>query len=456
MFKKALAISMAFIGLIVGAGFASGQEALQYFVAFGTNGIWGAVLASVCMTITGIAVLQLGSYYQATEHTAVLGRISSRVTSWILDISTVITLFCIGFVMFAGGGANLQQQFGLPSWIGATIMLVLVLFTGMLDVDKVSTVIGAITPFVIVFIVGATVWTLATSNPDWSTLDLASSAVVTSLPNWWLAALNYVGLSIMTAVSMAIVIGGANLDTRAAGLGGLIGGFFFLLMLMLLVVALFVSVGTVGQEDMPVLALINGIHPALGIIMTFVVFAMIFNTAIGMFYALGKRLTRGNPARFRPVFIIACLIGFGLSFFGFRDLVSYVYPVLGYLGILMLVVTSAAWIRGREKVSTEGKRRLRARVLLARKLDPRKRYTRKNQRELQRLVKESNVPDKKFIEALEEDMTSELLADDEIDYDPEDPPVNLVYVEHTRPVGPDEQPATDAQQTQETPEARQE
>ena len=81
MFKRALGISMAFIGLIVGAGFASGQEALQYFVAFGTRGIWGAVLAAVLMTITGIAVLQLGSYYQATEHTAVLGRISSRVTS---------------------------------------------------------------------------------------------------------------------------------------------------------------------------------------------------------------------------------------------------------------------------------------------------------------------------------------------------------------------------------------
>ena len=239
---------------------------------------------------------------------------------------------------------------------------------------------------------------------------------------------------------MAIVIGGANLDTRAAGLGGLIGGFFFLLMLMLLVLALFVSVSTVGREEMPVLALINQIHPVLGVIMTFVVFGMIFNTAIGMFYALGKRLTRRQPERFRPVFIVACVIGFALSFVGFRDLVSYVYPVLGYLGILMIFVISLAWLRGRKKVSTEGRRRLRARVLLARKLDPRKRYTRKNQRELQRLVKESNVPDKEFIAALEEDLTSELLADDEVDYDPQDPPVHLVYVEHTEPVGPDETP----------------
>jgi len=439
MFKRALAISMAFIGLIVGAGFASGQEALQYFVAFGTWGIVGAVVASALMIVTGVAILQLGSYFQASEHTAVLSRISGPVTSKILDFSTIATLFCIGFVMFAGGGSNLQQQFGWPAWIGATIMLVLVMLTGMLDVNKVSAIIGAITPFVIVFIVCTTIWTIVTSNPDWSSLNVASESVVTTLPNWWLSALNYIGLAIMTAVSMAIVIGGNNLDTRAAGLGGLIGGLFFLLMLMLLVLALFVSVSTVGREELPVLALINQLHPILGVVMTFVVFGMIFNTAIGMFYALGRRLTRRKPALFRPVFIVACVIGFGLSFVGFRDLVSYVYPVLGYLGILMLFVISVAWLRGREKVSTEGRRRLRARVLLARKLDPRKRYTRKNQRELQRLIRESNVPDKEFIAALEEDMTSELLADADLDYDPDDPPVNLVYVEHTEPVGPGEE-----------------
>ncbi|MBX8995792.1 hypothetical protein HCH15_06295 [Corynebacterium testudinoris] len=440
MFKRALLISMSFIGLIVGAGFASGQEALQYFVAFGNWGVVGAVLASALMIITGVAVLQLGSYFQATDHTAVISRVSRPITGWILDISTIATLFCIGFVMFAGGGSNLNQQFGTAPWIGATIMLALVLVTGMLDVDKVSAVIGAITPFIIFFIVLATVWTLITTSPDWDALNSASASVVTTLPNWWLAALNYVGLSIMTAVSMAIVIGGTHLDTRAAGLGGLIAGLFFLLMLMLLVLALYVSVDSVGGEDMPVLALINQIHPIFGLLMTFVVFGMIFNTAIGMFYALGKRLTRGNPSRFRPVFIAACLIGYGLSFFGFRDLVSYVYPVLGYLGILMIAVLSYAWFRGRNKVSAEGERRLRARQLLARKLDPRKRYTKKNQAELRRLARESNVPDKKFKESLTEDITSELESDPSLDYDPTDPPSSVVYVEHTKPTAVEESP----------------
>lgn len=182
---------MAFIGVIVGAGFASGQEAMQYFVAFGNQGFWGVALAAGLMLITGIAILQLGSYFQASEHTAVYDKISGPITSKILDWSTIATLFSIGFVMFAGGGSTISQQFPeVKLWIGATIMLVLVLLVGLLDVDRVTTVIGTITPFVIFFIVLATGYTIATADVDFAQLnDFAVNNVDTSLSHWWLAAL---------------------------------------------------------------------------------------------------------------------------------------------------------------------------------------------------------------------------------------------------------------------------
>src|SRR5690625_3860436 len=126
MIKRALGISMAFVGVLVGAGFSSGQEAMQYFVSFGQMGLWGVVVAAALTTITGIAVLQLGSYFHAREHTAVYSSVSGPITSKILDIGTLVTLFSIGFVMFAGAGSNLSQQFeGLPLWVGALLMLVL-------------------------------------------------------------------------------------------------------------------------------------------------------------------------------------------------------------------------------------------------------------------------------------------------------------------------------------------
>ena len=429
---------MAFIGIVVGAGFASGQEAMQYFVAFGEWGLWGIALAAGLMMVTGVSILQLGSYFQAVEHTAVYNKIASPVTAKILDWSTLITLFSIGFVMFAGGGSNINQQFpSIPVWVGGTVMLILVLLVGLMDVDRVTRVIGTITPFIIVFVVLATGYTILTADVDFASLNTwAIDNVNTSLPNWWLSALNYTGLNVMTAVSMSIVIGGNFLDNRAVGIGGLIGGFLYLILLALLVFALFFEAKDVNGEDMPVLKLITGIHPVLGILMTFVIYGMVFNTAIGMFYALGKRLTRNNPQRFYPVYAASCIIGFILSFIGFQSLVSNVYPILGYLGLLMIFVMVYNRIKNRGMLADESDRRMRAHDLVARKLDPRERFTKKNERELRMLAAASNMGTQEFIDHLAEDIHEELEEDDELDYDRSEPAPSVTYVQHTKPEVP--------------------
>lgn len=429
---------MAFIGIVVGAGFASGQEAMQYFVAFGEWGLWGIALAAALMMVTGVSILQLGSYFQAVEHTAVYNKIASPVTAKILDWSTLITLFSIGFVMFAGGGSNINQQFpSIPVWVGGTVMLILVLLVGLMDVDRVTRVIGTITPFIIFFVVLATGYTILTADVDFASLNTwAIDNVNTSLPNWWLSALNYTGLNVMTAVSMSIVIGGNFLDNRAVGIGGVIGGFLYLILLALLVFALFFEAKDVNGEDMPVLKLITGIHPVLGVLMTFVIYGMVFNTAIGMFYALGKRLTRNNPQRFYPVYAASCIIGFILSFIGFQSLVSNVYPILGYLGLLMIFVMVYNRIKNRGMLADESDRRMRAHDLVARKLDPRQRFTKKNERELRMLAAASNMGTQEFIDHIAEDIHEELEEDDELDYDRSEPAPSVTYVQHTKPEVP--------------------
>lgn len=434
MLRNAVLISFAFIGTVVGAGFASGQEALLYFSSFGTQGIWGAVLGSALMLIAGVTILQLGSFFQAKEHMEVLGSISSKVTSRILDIATIVTLFSIGFVMFAGAGANLNQQFGLPVWVGAVLMLSLTVGFGMLDVDKVTASIGFLTPFLLGFVVIGCGWTLVNAHPDWSALNAAAAQVDTTLPNWWISALNYTGLNVMCVASMALVIGGNQLDTRAAGLGGFFGGLGYLVMLMLLAVSLLVKIDVVAGNDMPLLSLITDLNPVLGTIMAIVIFGMVFATSLGMFFALGKRLSRGHEEHFRAIYIAACLIGFVLSFVGFQTLVSVVYPVLGYLGLLLIAVVTLAWLRGVPKLRKEGDRRRRALDLTRLKMDPRERFTKNDERELEYITTKSVVDEEELTEALENEVTQELTDDAELDYDPEDADSPVVYVSYTEPV----------------------
>ena len=420
MWKRATTIAMAFVGLTVGAGFASGQEMMQYFVAFGTNGLWGVVLASVVMIASGLAVLSIASYLQADEHSEVFDVITRNWVSKILDIAVMITLFCTGFVMFAGAGANLNQQFGLEVWIGAVIMVALTLGVGMLDADKVSRVIGMITPFIIVFLLGAGIYTLFTTDTSMSEAAQYTTELSTSLPHWSISALNYVGFCVMVAVSMSIVIGGSYLNPREAGIGGLMGGSIYAGLLTLVTFALFFKVKDVGHEDMPTLAIVNDIHPVLGTVMAIIIYAMIFNTAIGMFYALGRRLTRNTPHRFRLVFIVTVLIGFGLSFFGFKALVGSIYPALGYVGIALIVILCGAYLAGRNKLMEESKRRGRIRKLARRKMHPNKKFTTADQKKLDRALANSNISNVDLQESVRDDIVEELVSDDNVEFTEDD------------------------------------
>lgn len=230
----------------------------------------------------------------------------------------------------------------------------------MLDVDKVTTVIGAITPFIIVFITVACVYTILSGDlSSLERLDAASEDVATTLPNWFVAGVNYTSFNLMVAVSMAVVIGGNMFNPRVAGRGGLLGGLIYSGLLLISAVTLFLTVETVGADDMPMLTIINQLNPVLGQVMAVVVYGMIFNTALGMFYALGRRLTARQPERFRPIYIVTVLVGFVLSFVGFRELVGYVYPILGYMGLLLIAVMLVAWVRGRVRIYKESERRMR-------------------------------------------------------------------------------------------------
>ncbi|CAB0499685.1 hypothetical protein I4J32_04150 [Corynebacterium diphtheriae bv. mitis] len=408
MLKKTITIAMAFVGIVIGAGFATGQEVLQYFVSFGMMGIFGAALSAVIMTVTGMASIQLGSYFLANDHGSVLRRISHPIVARILDVAVLITLFATGVVMLAGSGSNLNQQFGWPAWAGSLLMLVLVMVAGLLDVDKLTAVIGSITPLIIIFVIVAIVYALSTSSADIGTLNQAAATINSATPHWALASLNYVGLALMMGVSMAIIIGGNNVDPRAAGLGGLTGGVIYGVMLTFTALALYRVADKVAADDVPMLTIINEIHPILGTVMSLVIVGMIFNTALGMFYAFAKRATSSRRALFYPVYLIASALGFAASFLGFKKLVGVVYPALGYLGILLVVVVAVAWLRGFAKIRDERARRDKIHNLIKRKLDPTKRFSSKQQRQLDRLTRESNLKPSELKETIREEVVEEL------------------------------------------------
>ena len=342
---KSLKMGSAFVGIIVGAGFASGQEVLQYFTSHGYMGTIAAILATALYAYLGMSLTRLGSRMKTTSHKEAIFGISGKIIGTIVDYIIILTLFGVGVVMIAGAGSIFSQQFNLPAPLGSTVMAILVILTIMLNVEKVIAIIGSITPFLILAVIVLAGYSLTTMDTSFATLDPIANQQASALPNWFLSAINYVSFNIAVGASMAIVMGGTEKDEKVAARGGLVGGLILGGLILLSHLAIFSKVDVVGGADMPLLQIANDLSPLLGVAMSLILFGMIFNTAVSMLYSFSARFVVMGTSKSRIFIVSVVSIAYILSFVGFTKLVSLLYPTIGFLGLFLVGALIVADIR---------------------------------------------------------------------------------------------------------------
>lgn len=347
--KKSFQIGSAFIGIIVGAGFASGQEILQFFSSFGYIGIAGSILAAVLFAFLGMNLTQLGSRLQTTSHKDVIYHICGRYLGVFVDIIITFFLFGVTVVMFSGAGAIFEEQFGLPAVVGSLFMAVVTIATVTLNVQKVIGLISAVTPFLLVMVVVIAGYSLFHFDPDSIDMDAAVAKTSPASSNWLMGALLYVSYNIAAGVAMITVIGGTVKDQKVAGRGGIIGGLGLGLLILLINLSMLTQMDKIAEVAMPMITLSNEMHPVVGYIMAIVLIGMIYNTAVAMLYAFSARVVKPEKPSFKAFTILFGAIAFIASFLGFVNLVGTVYPITGYLGFLLIAAIIVSWFMYKRK-----------------------------------------------------------------------------------------------------------
>lgn len=333
-----LRIASAFVGIIVGAGFASGNEILQYFTSFGYMGTIGALVATALFAYLGMMLTRIGSFLQTPSHDVAIYRLSGPHLGKIVDGIIIITLFGVGVVMVAGAGSLLKQHFGIPAGVGSGIMTVLIVLTVLMPINRVISLIGSITPFLIVALAVICIYSLFSYDRSLSELEPIALSIDSSLPNWFISAINYVSFNIAVGAGMSLVMGGSEPNRKIATLGGFIGGLGVGVLILIAHMAIFLKVDVIKGFDLPLLKIIQDISPVLGIIMAIVLFGMIYNTGVAMYYAFVARFTTMQTKNAYIFAIVTGIVGYIASFAGFTKLVAYLYPLIGYLGLFLIAV----------------------------------------------------------------------------------------------------------------------
>lgn len=343
--KRSLQIGSAFVGLIVGAGFASGQEVMQYFTGFGIWGAAGGILATALFALLGYAFAQLGYQLQATSHKTVMYHLGGRYIGPIFDFVITFFLFGVAVVMFAGSGATFEQMFGIDAMIGSIIMVVLTILTLLLDSKKIVGVIAAITPYLLGIIFIILLYSIFTMDISLAQADAIAKSQQSAAPNWLLGAFLYVSYNLSAGAALLIIMCGGERDPKVASRGGILGGLMLGALILLIHFGMFVKMDVVDSLPMPTLELANQIHPVVGILMAVALLGMMYNTAVGMFYSFTLRFIPAESKAYKPAVIIIGILGFIASLAGFTTLIGKVYATMGYLGFALIIAVIVAWVR---------------------------------------------------------------------------------------------------------------
>lgn len=340
-------IAATYVGTVVGAGFASGQEVLQFFGQFRANGFWGLLLATVLFGVFGWAAMYYGMKLNARSHLEVIRYTGGKLMGTVVDY--VITFFLFGAftAMAAGAGAIFAEQFHWPAVLGSGVMVLITLLTVMLGLNGVITSISLVVPVLLGSVIGMAVWTVLDTkfyvNPVIGTIP-APAAV----PFWPLAAVIYVSYNLVMSVAILAPMGARyrrpELLTMGAGLGAIGLG----LGAAAIYLALAPNIPAAARFEIPMIYVAGKLNVVLRSLYSLVLLAEIYTTAVGSLFGFIARITSPEGPGARYYIVGASIAAFLASQLGFTTLVRTLYPAVGYAGLLLLFGLTYALFKGRK------------------------------------------------------------------------------------------------------------
>lgn len=333
-------ISGAFIAYLIGSGFATGQEGLQFFVSFGFNGLLGCLISLMILVYACNTLLNVGLKHNIRKNEDVFVYFCGKYIGKFLTWYTMIFIVIVYAIMLSGAGATLGQYYDIPNYIGAALMAIISGATLLLGLRKIIDIIAIIGPIIVLFTILIAVLTLL-ENPGGissGAQKIAELDMLKASPSWLMSSLLYAGLMMPGLASFLPAIGANAERIQDVKYASLLGPILFIGALLLLSLALMSRIGDVHGTQIPVMALANSVLPIYASIFAVIIFFGIYTTATPLLWTVCSRFAEDKTPKYNAMVITLVSVGlFGGTLLPFDQLVNWIYPTVGYAGLLFLV-----------------------------------------------------------------------------------------------------------------------
>lgn len=332
---RGLEVVWGYLGAVIGAGFASGQEIVQFFVAYGAVGMRGVILAGVLFAFFGSQVLAMGRYWQTGGYQAILAQLFGSRLGSIVDSLLSLFLFLGICTMFSASGAIFYEHLYLPAPVGILSAYAAVILLLLKDHQGLVSSYNLLVPVKILLLLSVAIYAVCSQE----SLYVGLVPELVTVPNkelWPLASLLYVAYNFSLAM---VILAEYNEPSyrRTATLGALTGGLLLGLMALIMYQALLINMPEVMHYEVPMLYVAGRIGKGLKMIYLIVLWLGILTTALANTYGFAKRLASFSGLRYFSCLFLTATLAVPLAFQSFTRLVGIVYPLFGILGLAILL-----------------------------------------------------------------------------------------------------------------------
>ncbi len=337
--ENVFGIAATIIGTVIGAGFASGQEILQFFGRFGISGGFGILLTVIIMGVFIDKVFRIGSELKTDSYQEFLRYILKPGWLIIADVAIFLIMLMLVGVMFAGCGA-LFAELKLGYWSGVVISAVLSLIVLFRDLPGLMRINTVVIPLMFLGTIGIVFFTIHSGGK--------LSEVSGQNRQWVMAALQFSSYNLVLSLPVLVSLSRRYARQSLLMIGGWVGAIGLGVISLWIFLGLLSHFQLIRHAELPMVVLAKFLGKPVFFGYILVLWGEMLTTLLANLFGLGKRLETLIRWPYEWNLILLTGLGIAIGKIGFVNLVAHGYPIYGYLSFVLLVMVMFKPLPGTE------------------------------------------------------------------------------------------------------------
>jgi uncharacterized membrane protein YkvI len=329
-----------FIGTIVGAGLASGQEITQFFSTYGYMSFFGILICGLIYIVLSSIIISISVKHKLSSYTELITLVSPGFFGVITDIFTSFFLISGAAIILAGSGALLHQYFGVSKWIGILLMSIISLYTLLKGTKGLITINSFIVPCLTTIIITIFVLYLVFYK------DMVSASYIKQIPpyknnilpaQWFISALLYAGFNMLCCSGVLVPLSSEIKRKRILIPGVILGALVLTILCYLVNIMLLLNIPQIFKYEIPLMYITHRFGTLLQILLLCVIWCEMFSTEVSDIYSVGKTLEKKFNIPYKRAVLLILVIALPISQIGFRNLIKILYPGFGAISLIFMI-----------------------------------------------------------------------------------------------------------------------